>query len=519
MASLTIGHQPEPGKSKVELERLKNELQNLVVWANHQQELELKSKFCSLMQEKQDALLPKANELHRELETMASTMESMIREHDTRSSNRNKAMSLPDTTRTEEENINFEILMAQEFVGIKTLEGKTKALRKVYDAKHAEFSEVNEMLEAHQTIAIELNARIPELIRIIEETVKPVHIHLYDEKDLHFKYLDGEVQRLQQQLQKVQLRNKELAGDLESKNLKILRMDSESQTKDILFNELEAKVISLEAAASEKERKLEVKNDDNTALQRDLRMRDNKIIQLIKKSESLEQEAEVKDRKTIQCIEESEKLRKDVRFKDQRITQLLDDSQRLEQSPEKCRLAAARNVNEAVEKAKADQAELFRPMQIVGINFRSRVLGNNKDPDRTFDIGEYWHHEGLALADAWMYQTSCPSQRKDPGQYKDWYGFDPNFVWKNRGCKKLLEILDWQGALSSILAQDPDEYVERRQWTFEGVFKRRLMTPPGPSAWDVHTLDLLLSQDNEALHKKMKKEYSRTLQFLKKYDY
>jgi hypothetical protein len=45
------------------------------------------------------------------------------------------------------------------------------------------------------------------------------------------------------------------------------------------------------------------------------------------------------------------------------------------------------------------------------------------------------------------------------------------------------------------------------------------MTPPGPSACDVHTLDLLLNQDNEALHKNMKKEYNRTLQFLKKYDY
>ena len=62
-------------------------------------------------------------------------------------------------------------------------------------------------------------------------------------------------------------------------------------------------------------------------------------------------------------------------------------------------------------------------------------------------LGNEAAHYGNAIADAMLYQPGMEKRRKDEKTYVDTYGFTPFQVWRFRGCKPLMQMLDWYGSV------------------------------------------------------------------------
>ena len=69
-------------------------------------------------------------------------------------------------------------------------------------------------------------------------------------------------------------------------------------------------------------------------------------------------------------------------------------------------------------------------------------------------LGNKASHYGMVLADATLYQASCPSpyRRTKTTEFIKLYGIDPALVWKHRSVQKLLDVLDWRGAMKDFCA-------------------------------------------------------------------
>jgi hypothetical protein len=67
------------------------------------------------------------------------------------------------------------------------------------------------------------------------------------------------------------------------------------------------------------------------------------------------------------------------------------------------------------------------------------------------DLGDKVSHYGTVLADALMFDDSClMKQTTNISVFTAMYGVKPSFVLKNRASTKLMDILDWRGAMKDF---------------------------------------------------------------------
>jgi hypothetical protein len=249
---------------------------------------------------------------------------------------------------------------------------------------------------------------------------------------------------------------------------------------------------------------------------RKVRLEDEKIIEMIEETGRLERDVKAKDETISQLLATAEKFEEELensKSKDERISQLLAKVEKLEEDLQKSDTETARKVRDAVMQATATQLDGFGLLQPAGMAWRNKVLTfsePSKPKQEKYDIGKVSHWKGLALADAWLYSPSCPARRTDTKPYFTFYAMHPEFVWLNRDCEKFLEVLDYQGAITTILAQQPGK-VERRQKTFD-EFRNQVASKP--TTWSLNRLQEFFSANNGEKFTKMREEYTTLLRFL-----
>lgn len=112
-------------------------------------------------------------------------------------------------------------------------------------------------------------------------------------------------------------------------------------------------------------------------------------------------------------------------------------------------------------KAAYEEGRKYQYHQMVGpygagCAVRGRKLAwiSSENDGLIIGLGNKASHYGMALADATLYQASCPSpyRRTKTTEFLKLYGIDPALVWKHRSVQKLLDILDWRGAMKDFCA-------------------------------------------------------------------
>jgi hypothetical protein len=113
---------------------------------------------------------------------------------------------------------------------------------------------------------------------------------------------------------------------------------------------------------------------------------------------------------------------------------------------------AREKVNLAFMKGRDLGFRMLGPLALAGRYIRARKLEwQKKDKDKALvERGNLSSHYGMALADATLFQHFCPCPRTDFRTYTDLYVLHPDFIWKNRDCNKLLDILDWHCAMKDF---------------------------------------------------------------------
>ncbi|CZT08699.1 uncharacterized protein RAG0_13718 [Rhynchosporium agropyri] len=86
-----------------------------------------------------------------------------------------------------------------------------------------------------------------------------------------------------------------------------------------------------------------------------------------------------------------------------------------------------------------------------GCAVRARKLEwlSSTNDEMIIGLGNKASHYGMALADASLYQASCPApyRRTDISFFTQLYGYSPTFVWKHQAAQQLLEVLDLHVAI------------------------------------------------------------------------
>lgn len=176
---------------------------------------------------------------------------------------------------------------------------------------------------------------------------------------------------------------------------------------------------------------------------------------------------------------------------------------------EKAQTTIEQKVHEAINRVRKD----YEPLAKAGVLYRNDILGipgpRSREPGPVI-IDDQDQYDGMALADASMYQSFCPMRRIDTETYKAWYGVDPFFVWKNRASSTFLQVLDLGGAVKEIIA-DNGLRLKHPKNIQDSL---RLLTDKieaFPSTWNVETLNNYLLQNDSKNYNQMWNEYQATL--------
>lgn len=149
------------------------------------------------------------------------------------------------------------------------------------------------------------------------------------------------------------------------------------------------------------------------------------------------------------------------------------------------RQSASQRIADAVKLAVEEERKKKNALCIAGAYIRNRKLEWQKPDDQqdsnVKELGNKASHYGMALADAVLYDDSTPIiKRTDVRIYKSMYGVDPAFTLSYQRHPKLLDILDWRGAMKDFMAHSytlGSYDTTNFQLVFEKVFAFALYEP------------------------------------------
>lgn len=174
----------------------------------------------------------------------------------------------------------------------------------------------------------------------------------------------------------------------------------------------------------------------------------------------------------------------------------------------------ASNMKIAYQAGRSAQHREMVGLYTAGCAIRSRKLvwfGQIKDP-KIDVLGNKASHYGMALADASLYQDTCPTEyrRSDTAVFELLYGVSPIFVWDFQDCKKLLDILDWRGAMKDFYVHGYGSYDSS---TFNSLF-RKLFFPikTHPDTWTTdYCIKHFESEEGKKMYESFQGQYEAGL--------
>jgi hypothetical protein len=232
-------------------------------------------------------------------------------------------------------------------------------------------------------------------------------------------------------------------------------------TKEKLREDLETLCPLLKSVFEKSEAEFHLNNEPEQ-LQKQIKTMVTRNSQLESTISGLQRSTEAKDKTISNQKSRILNLESDLRTKDQLVDSLqtkfsflsADDEPQIATVVNATNMTTEEKVNMAFMKGRYLIFRRLSPLALAGRHIRGRKLEWQKSSkDKSLlQKGNMSSHYGMALADASLFQKFCPSTRIDSNTYMDLYVLHPNFVWKYQDCMKLLQILDWHGAMKDFHA-------------------------------------------------------------------
>ncbi|KAH6719644.1 hypothetical protein BKA61DRAFT_667565 [Leptodontidium sp. MPI-SDFR-AT-0119] len=179
---------------------------------------------------------------------------------------------------------------------------------------------------------------------------------------------------------------------------------------------------------------------------------------------SLGKTIEIQDSKIEQLNYEVEH-QKSINRQEQKLASLLLTAPLLQSPQEDTTKTVAENMQAAYEESRKFQCREMAGLYEAGCAIRARkfVWLSATNDDLVSGLGNKASHYGMALADAALYQPTCPApyRRVKLIDFTKLYVVRPEFVWKHQSALKLLEILDWHGGMQDFSSASSVEVIFR----------------------------------------------------------
>lgn len=110
---------------------------------------------------------------------------------------------------------------------------------------------------------------------------------------------------------------------------------------------------------------------------------------------------------------------------------------------------------QGLQQGRESEMKKWQPLAKAGAFIRGRKLDwvrGDRPNESIVECGNQASHYGMALADAALYQSFCPSKRTDATTFAVLYGVEPDFVWERRSIPKFMDILNWRGGMNDFHA-------------------------------------------------------------------
>ncbi|KAH7417604.1 hypothetical protein BKA64DRAFT_769708 [Cadophora sp. MPI-SDFR-AT-0126] len=248
--------------------------------------------------------------------------------------------------------------------------------------------------------------------------------------------------------------SKKLAKKIKQKEIDIDRISQDISDKDSLISTLEGNTGAFASALEKLKASLRI--DELSLAQENIKSQATEIAALKKQSDlNLHQ---------IQQLNETVENQKSDYQKQRELNNTLTKVRSLPELEEDKSKITSESLLEAYKEGRMSRhLEMAGPYE-AGCAIRARKLvwfGSTTDEPIKV-LGNKASHYGMALADATLYQKCCeaPYSRTNTSDYIKLYGVSPGFVWKHQSILKLLEILDWRGAMKDFCMHSYGRYYD-----------------------------------------------------------